>query len=152
MKVVFDTSAIIYLSDFSQFEEIVLPKKVLEEVKDKFSKLKISSLNAKVLEVDEKELEEVKKIAKETGDLPKLSQADLEVLALAKRLNYTIISDDHNIQNLAKKMGLKFLSIFNPAIKKFIKWKKFCKMCKKFYENDKEVCEICGSKLIRVPY
>ena len=33
MKVVLDTSALIYLSDFSQFEEIILPQKVLEEVK-----------------------------------------------------------------------------------------------------------------------
>ena len=151
MKVVLDTSALIYLSDFSQFEEIILPQKVLEEVKDEFSKLKTSSLNAKILKANEKELEEVRKIARETGDLSKLSPTDLEVLALAKRFNYTIISDDHNIQNVAKKMGLKFLSVFNPAIKKFIKWKKFCKMCKKFYESDKEVCEICGSKLIRVP-
>jgi len=153
MKVILDTSAIIYLSNFSQFEEIILPKKVLEEVKDEFSKLKLSIFeNAKILEAGKKELEEVKKIAKNTGDLSKLSQTDLEILALAKKFKYIIISDDHNIQNLAKKMGLKFLSIFNPSIKKFIKWKNFCKMCKKFYENDKEVCEICGSKLIKIPY
>ncbi len=149
MKVVLDTSAIIYLNDFRSFNEILSVEEVLEEVKDKISRIKLSALNLKVEEPKEKFLEEVKRIATETGDIEKLSSTDLKVLALAREENCTIISDDRNIQNVAKKLGIKFISIFNKKISKFIVWGKYCRNCKRFSED--EICSICGSKTERKP-
>ncbi len=150
MKVVLDTSAIIYLSDFRNFDEILTAQEVVDEVKDKISTMKLSTLKLKILEPSTATIEKIKKTAKETGDLEKLSNTDLKVLALGKENNCTIISDDRNVQNVAEKIGLKYISIFSGKITKMITWKKFCNNCKKFYEK-KDTCPVCGAKLSRIP-
>jgi UPF0271 protein len=149
MKVVLDTSAIIYLNDFRMFEKIFTVKEVIEEVKDKISTVKLSGLNPKIIEPSTKAVEDVKKAARETGDLEGLSQTDLKVLALAKEKNLTIISDDRSIQNVAEKLGISYISVFVKKITKLIIWKKFCKNCREYYEKGNS-CKICGGKLIRV--
>jgi len=151
MRVVLDTSAIIYLQDFRKFDEIFIPTLVVEEVKDKLSTIKLEALNAKKLEPQKNFLEEVKAIAKKTGDLEKLSNTDLQVLALAKELNATIISDDYNVQNVAKRLGIEFLPVFSKGIKKIFFWKKYCPSCKKFFKSNLKECPICGTKLKRLP-
>ncbi len=150
MKVVLDTSAIIYLNDFRKFDEILTVQEVVDEVKDRTTAMKLSGLSFKIFEPSKAAIEEIEKTAKETGDLEKLSDTDVKVLALAKENNCTIISDDRNIQNVAEKLGIRYVSIFNEKITKLITWKRFCKNCKKFYDR-KEVCAICGEKLARVP-
>lgn len=148
MKVMLDTSGLIYLNDFRIFEEIFTVPEVIDEIKDKFTSLKLSSLKIKVVKPLEKEVKEIKEIAKETGDLEKLSETDLKVLALAKEKNLTIISDDRNIQNVAEKLKIKYVSVFSKKITKLIVWRKYCKNCKKFFEGYK--CPICGGQLIKI--
>jgi UPF0271 protein len=149
MRVVLDTSAIIYLNDFRKFEEILTVQEVVDEVKDKISSIKLSSLKLKIVEPSEKVLGEIKDAARESGDLEKLSETDLKVLAAARESNSEIISDDRNVQNVAEKLGIKYVSVFNKKITRLITWKNYCKNCKKFF--DKKNCPICGSKLTRVP-
>ncbi|MEM7821307.1 MAG: PIN domain-containing protein [Candidatus Aenigmatarchaeota archaeon] len=150
MRVVLDTSSLIYLTDFRNFEEMFTVNSVIEEVKDRMTKMKLSALEIKVVEPKKEIIEEIKKIAIETSDLKKLSSTDIEVLALAKEKNCTIISDDRNIQNVAEKIGIGYVSIFSEKIKKLITWGNYCKNCKKYFEKEKE-CPICGEKLIRFP-
>src|SRR4030042_5690148 len=102
MKVVLDTSAIIYLNDFRKFDEIITVQEVVEEVKDKVSSMKLSGLRFKVVEPSKEEIDEIKKIAKETGDLEKLSITDIKVLALAKEKTCSVISDERNGKNIAE--------------------------------------------------
>jgi UPF0271 protein len=147
---VLDTSAIIYLQDFRKFEEIFIPSLVVEEVKDRLSTMKLEALNAKTLEPNKKFLEEVKSVAKKTGDLEKLSRTDIQVLALAKELKATIISDDYNIQNVAKKLNIQFFPVFSKGIKEMFFWKKFCPACKRYFKKNLKECPICGTKLKRV--
>lgn len=149
MKVVLDTSAIIYLNDFRQFDELLTVQEVADEVKDKISSMKLSSMNLKIVEPAKKILNEIKATAKETGDLEKLSKTDIKVLAAAKENGCTIISDDYTIQNVAEKLGMDYISIFSKKIERLISWKRYCKSCKRFFENEKE-CPRCGSKLVRV--
>lgn len=150
MKVVLDTSAIIYLNDFRKFDEILTVQEVVEEVKDKVSSMKLSGLRFKVVEPSKTAIDEIKKIAKETGDLEKLSNTDIKVLALAKEKNCTVISDDRNVQNIAEKLNIKYVSIYNEKITKLIVWKKFCRNCRKKYEKG-NVCNVCGAELVRIP-
>jgi UPF0271 protein len=149
MKIVLDTSGLIYLNDFRNFEEIFTVPEVLEEVKDKITSLKLSSLKIKVVKPSEEVKKEIEKVAKETGDLEKLSKTDVEVLALAKEKKLTIISDDRNVQNVAERLGIKYISIFSRKISKLIIWGKYCKSCKKFFEGF--YCPVCGEKLIKIP-
>jgi UPF0271 protein len=149
MRVVLDTSAFIYLNDFRSFDEILTVQEVVDEVKDKVSSMKLSSMKIKIVEPAKKVVDEIKSTAKKTGDLEKLSETDVKVLAAARENSCTIISDDRNIQNVAEKLSIVYMSVFNKKISRLIEWKKFCKACKKFYD-DGEQCNVCGSKLTRV--
>jgi UPF0271 protein len=149
MRVVLDTSAIIYLSDFRKFDEMFTVDAVVREVKDKISEIKLSGLKLKIIEPKKETIEKIKKTAKETGDLEKLSETDLEVLAAAVETNSTIISDDRNVQNVAEKIGIECVSVFNKKITKLIIWKNYCKNCGKFF--DEKFCPFCGSELTRIP-
>jgi UPF0271 protein len=151
MRAVLDTSAIIYLQDFRKFDEIFIPALVAEEVKDRLSTMKLEALNAKRLEPDKKFLEDVEAVAKKTGDLEKLSRADIQVLALAKELKATIISDDYNIQNIAKKLKIEFLPVSSKGIKEIFFWKKYCPACKKYFKSELKECPICGTRFKRLP-
>jgi UPF0271 protein len=149
MRVVLDTSAIIYLNDFRKFDEIFTVDSVIREVKDRITAMKLPGLKLKIFEPEKETVQKIKSVARETGDLEKLSETDVEVLAAAVESNSTIISDDRNIQNVAEKLGIKYISVFSEKITKLITWKNYCRNCKKFFE--KKVCPVCGSKLARVP-
>jgi len=149
MKVVLDTSSIIYLNDFRKFDEIITVQDVIDEVKDTKTAMKLSGLKLKIIEPTEKSMRKIKKIAKQTGDMEKLSQTDVKVLATALENESTIISDDRNIQNVAEKIGVNYVSLFSEKITKLITWKKFCSNCKKYFEG--KFCPVCGGELKRVP-
>jgi len=149
MRVVLDTSSLIYLSDFRKFEEIFTVNSVIKEVKDRITALKLSGLELKIVEPKIESINEIKKTAKLTSDLERLSKTDIEVLAAAKEKNCTIISDDKSIQNVAEKLGINYISIFSKKITKLITWKKYCKNCKKFFEGRE--CPVCGGKLVMIP-
>jgi len=150
MRVVLDTSALIYLNDFRNFDEIFTADSVIREVKDRVTKLKLASLRLKIIEPTKDAIKEIEETAKKTRDFEKLSKTDIEVLALAKEFKCTIISDDRNVQNVAEKLGIEYISIFNKKITKLIAWKKCCNNCKKYFEKGKE-CPTCGGELVRVP-
>jgi UPF0271 protein len=150
MRVILDTSAIIYLNDFRSFDEIFTVENVLEEVKDRVSSMKVSVLELKVVEPEKKFLKQVEEVAKDLGDLEKLSETDKKILAVGLEKNCTIVSDDRNIQNVAEKMGVEYISVFSEKITKLITWKYFCPNCKKFFDQ-KDECPVCGEKLKRIP-
>ncbi|MFH8086966.1 MAG: ribonuclease VapC [Candidatus Aenigmatarchaeota archaeon] len=149
MRVVIDTSGLIYLNDFRSFDEIFTVPEVIEEIKDRLTSFKFSTLNIRVENPLEKSIKEIEETAKKTGDLEKLSKTDIKLLALTKEKKISIVSDDRNIQNVAEKIGIKYISIFSKKISKLITWKKYCKNCKKFFQG--KVCPICGMKLIKIP-
>ena len=150
MKVVLDTSAIIYLNDFRMFDEIFTVNDVLGEMKDKINTMKLSGIELKVIDPEDSSLNEVKKFAKKTGDLEKLSKTDIKILALAKENKLDIVSDDYSIQNVAQKLGIKYISLFNKKITKSIEWRSYCNNCKRFHENA-DTCPKCGNQLIKKP-
>ncbi|MEM5766479.1 MAG: PIN domain-containing protein [Candidatus Aenigmatarchaeota archaeon] len=151
MRVVLDTSAIIYLQDFRKFNEIFIPPLVKEEVKDKLSSIKLEALEARIIEPEENFVRKIKEIAKKTGDLERLSNTDIQVLALAKQIDAIVISDDYNIQNVAKGFGIKYLSIFSKGIRELYFWKKYCAVCKKYFKQNLKECPVCGARLKRLP-
>lgn len=150
MKVALDTTAIIYLNDFRMFDEIFTVSDVVDEVKDKINILKLSGIKLKVIDPMESSVKEVEETAKETGDLEKLSKTDIKILALAKENGLDIVSDDYNIQNVAEKIGIRYISLFSQKITKLIRWGNYCDNCKRFFE-DRTVCQTCGNKLVRKP-
>ncbi len=122
-RIVLDTTALIFLNDFSPFKEIYTVQEVVEEVKDRLTSMKLTSLlkRLKIVDPNKDAVEEVSYIAEKTGDIEKLSKTDIKVLALAKQLTCPIMSDDYAIQNVAGHAGIKYISIFNKGIKSWSK-------------------------------
>lgn len=148
MKAVLDASAFIYLNDFRMFDDVFTVYDVIREVKDKINSIKMSGVNVSVIDPGKHAVQSVRQAAKETGDLSKLSETDVEILALAKEKNLSVVSDDYSVQNVAEKLGLTYISLFNKKITKAIRWSLYCEKCKKVYDNA-TVCAKCGGSLVR---
>ncbi len=161
---VLDTSAFIGGFDpFSIGEEQVAPPLVEEEIRRnsmrtvRFSTA-VESGRIRIIEPTLETIDEVKASATSAGDSFYLSKTDLQVLALAlefKRRGYDpqIVTDDYSIQNIAKKLDLRFVSMITFGIRRFLTWIRYCPAChKKYPANHKgTVCEICGTELKRKP-
>lgn len=100
----------------------------------------------------------VKTSAKLVGDVFFLSEADLQVLALALELKTTghspfIATDDYSIQNVANQMGIEFTSLATFGIRFRLQWMRYCPACRKRYPADYKYkrCEVCGTELKRKP-
>jgi UPF0271 protein len=89
--------------------------------------------------------------AQETGDDRRLSNADIEIVALALDINKKhdheaiILSDDYSIQNVASTLGLQFQGFLQKEITKKFKWVSRCPGCGKQFNEIKKICPICGT-------
>ncbi len=127
-------------------EEVIIPRGVLDEVKDKPIEFEVY----KILDVDKKYVKDVKRIARRTGDLKVLSPVDLEVIALALQEDAIIVTDDYAIQNVASSMGLKYQTVQMKGIKEVRRWKWRCTSCGRYFRKYYSECPVCGGKLRRV--
>jgi UPF0271 protein len=103
-------------------------------------------------------MNKVKASAKLVGDAFFLSEADLQVLALALELETmghtpSIATDDYSIQNVANQMGIEFASLATFGIRFHLQWIRYCPACHKRYPADYKSnrCEVCDTKLKRKP-
>ncbi|RLI12369.1 ribonuclease VapC [Candidatus Bathyarchaeota archaeon] len=103
-------------------------------------------------------MDKVKAAAKVVGDKFFLSDADLQVLALALELKtkgYSplVATDDYSIQNVANQMKIKFASLATFGIRFRLEWVRYCPACHRRYPSDYkfETCEVCGTRLKRKP-
>lgn len=88
--------------------------------------------------------------AAKTGDLPRLSPVDLDVIAIAINSNETLYTDDYSMQNVCRFLGLDFQPVFNQKSKKQWLWQLKCIGCRATKEIEiekEETCEICGSPM-----
>jgi UPF0271 protein len=96
-------------------------------------------------------IEKIKKTANESGDAGRLSNADIEVLALAYEISLkkeeepVILTDDYSIQNVANILNINFVSIDQSGITERFKWACRCRGCGKKFKENISVCPICGS-------
>jgi UPF0271 protein len=100
----------------------------------------------------------VKASANLVGDAFFISEADLQVLALALELKAmghspSIGTDDYSIQNVANQMGIEFTSLATFGIRFRLQWIRYCPACHKRYPADYKHnrCEVCGTELKRKP-
>ncbi len=103
-------------------------------------------------------LREVREASRRVGDVRYLSEADLQVLALAlelksRGLNPLIVTDDYSIQNVANQVNVNFTSLMTYGIRFRFNWILYCPACYRKYPSDYKFksCEVCGTKLKRKP-
>ena len=150
VKLILDSSAIINGFKCSSSDQILISNSVVNELKKGRSSKEIGylvALGAKIRRVHKKFLDVVEERAKETGDIGRLSRADINVIGLALQEKGTIVSDDYSIQNLAHYMNIDFLSIAEKGIKEEFSWRYRCSGCGRYYRRHMDVCPICGSKI-----
>ena len=102
-------------------------------------------------------LEEAKRVASQSGDLPRLSNVDLDVLALALGLQAHLVTDDYRLQNAYRSAGGEVSGVANATSAAVWLWSLRCTGCRAEFpvpENaerskNKDVgsCDRCGSPL-----
>ncbi len=139
---VMDSSAIFRKK---QYEHMVTVPEVVEEVKDEDSKLFLSLMDIKVEEPSEEAVSKVREVAAKSGDIYKLSNTDIKLIAKALDLDHSVlVTDDYAIQNVASLLSIKVDNILQPTISTTYKWVRVCKGCKRATEH--KICPICGSE------
>lgn len=162
--VVLDTSAFIAGFDPAAVDDDLYSVPAVEEelAAKSLSRLRFDAAvergRLKVREPSSHYLEVVKRSSKEIGDMLFLSEADLQILALAMELKEgghapTIVTDDYSIQNVAEELGVAFTPLVTYGIRYLLHWLLYCPACRKKYPSDysSDRCEICGTRLKRKP-
>ncbi len=139
---VLDASAIILRK--AVFQEMITVPEVIQEIKDEDSRLYLDVVSIKVEEAEDEFIHRVMEIAKKTGDVERLSDADIKLLAKALEVNGIIVTDDYSIQNVARKLGLRYENVMQKGIEKEFKWIRVCRGCRRITER--KICEVCGSE------
>jgi UPF0271 protein len=162
--IVLDTSA--FVAGFDPFslgdEQFTVPKVEEEIRRNSMIKMRleiaIESGKLKVKTPTQDSQVRAETYGNRAGDSSKLSETDKQLLALAfemKAAGYTpqIVTDDYSIQNVAKKMGIEFLSLATLGIKRLLEWIRYCPACYKEYVADSKFkeCQVCGTELKRKP-
>jgi UPF0271 protein len=162
--IVLDTSA--FLAGFDPFslgtEQVTVPKVEEEILRNSMIKMRfetaIESGKLKVKTPSQEFTNAAKTSASKVGDAFKLSEADMQLLALAIELKtegYTpqIVTDDYSIQNVATQMGIGFLALATFGIKRLLEWIRYCPACHREYPANCKTkeCQVCGTELKRKP-
>jgi rRNA maturation endonuclease Nob1 len=98
----------------------------------------------------------VHEISSKVGDVAMLSNADIDVLALAldlkkSGLSPAIVSDDYAIQNVCETLEIEHASLATFGIARKFDWIYYCPACFRRYriEDADQTCSVCGTSLKR---
>ena len=86
--------------------------------------------------------------ASSTGDLPRLSPVDLEILAIALATGQTLFTDDYSLQNVCRHLNHPFEAVSNKRSQEQWSWELRCIGCRATKKADSQVeqeCDVCGS-------
>lgn len=105
--------------------------------------------NLAIMEPDEKSVATVVAAAKKTGDIAKVSKADVSILALALEHDATLASDDYAVLNVASVLQVKVAPSTGKGIKETRKYITYCSACGKAFSPQQKECPLCGNALKR---
>ncbi|MDR0790964.1 MAG: nucleic acid-binding protein [Methanomassiliicoccaceae archaeon] len=147
MTLILDSSALFSMEDLPH-DDIAVPGGVIDELrKYKDSRLDRWGDLLRVSECTKASLSKVRDITVKSGDIGRLSDVDMSVIALAVDLGGIVMTDDFSIQNVCRIMGIEYRSVATDGIKKIEKWNYKCNGCGKWYKEKSNDCPICGSSM-----
>ncbi|MDG6224329.1 MAG: DNA-binding protein [Candidatus Thermoplasmatota archaeon] len=152
MKTVLDASAILSgrLSSLQGMEAYITPEVVQEIRKGRPHDILERLLDSGLIIASAPDRGPALDAARSTGDLPHLSDADISVIALAREISAVVITDDFRVQNVLNSLNLRFEpagEIGDRSIKERWTWTFRCTGCKRYYEDARHDCPVCGSPL-----
>lgn len=87
----------------------------------------------------------VDETAGKAGNLGRLSAADRSLLALAVETGGTLVTDDHTMLDVAKRLRLTTQTVSTDGIKDTKQWRPRCSGCGRWFDEDPGDCPVCGS-------
>ncbi len=146
---VLDTSVLYYGKDLPVDRELVITPGVVRELTKEGMGQRLELLMATRIRVSSpshKSLTRVKEAAEKTGDSRRLSETDVELLALAEDLGYELLTDDYSIQNVARTIGISARGLDQEGIREVFEWEAKCRGCGRLLPADVKECPVCGSQ------
>ena len=155
---VLDTAALLHWPIERCREQIVsvLQHEELARVDEQRSFL-IEGLEMDWQTASEEQRSVVEEIAATTGDLPRLSDVDLDLLALALVNKTNLITDDYRMKNVAREAGIEVQGVLTKGGNKSWKWVLRCIGCRqtetvandahRSKKDDVKECDRCGSPM-----
>lgn len=146
---VLDTSVLYYGKDLPPGRELVISPGVAKELNKEGMGERLELLLAtrvRVSSPSRRSLEKVMEAAEKTGDSRRLSEVDIEILALAHELDYQLLTDDYSIQNVARTMGIDARGLDQKGIREVYEWDSKCRGCGKILPPNAKECPVCGSQ------
>jgi len=147
---ILDTAAFLAGMNLDLSSEIFSTPRVMDEVNKGRPAKRLEILKDAGLQVFQPDNEIVKFVqekAASSGD--RLSDTDMEVLALALEKDGTLVTDDYSLQNVASILGIEFIPVEKPGIKEERTWIFICQGCKRKFQKEMDECPVCGSALRR---
>ncbi len=144
---VLDSSVFIYGVKVSG--DLYTVPQVVQELRSVGADVTLQALLNEGLKIEsplEKDVNAVMEKAKSTGDYPRLSPADIDVLAKALQIGGTLVTDDYSVQNVAARLGIKTKAIRQERIKRVLTWRHRCVGCGRIYKTE-TTCPVCGSEV-----
>ncbi|UPW01324.1 NOB1 family endonuclease [Halorussus gelatinilyticus] len=146
---VLDASA--FINEYHTTEDIATIPMVREELEDesayRFDAMEGSGMHIHIPQ--DGAVERVRRAAEETGDFEELSTTDVRLIAAAFELDARLVTDDYAMQNVAEHMDVSVEVIAQDGISEQRNWKFQCQGCGREFDENKDRCPICGSKLTR---
>ena len=150
----------VYIADSSVFilgmplpsrvqNRIITTPEVIAELKDIKSKTVFEAALLSGVEVEPPLphlITEVKSHASRTGDIERLSDTDIGILAKALEHGGILCTDDYAIQNVAESLGIETEPILQDGIKETFEWGRRCKGCGRRFGSEIRICPVCGSE------
>jgi UPF0271 protein len=147
VRYVLDTSALFSMQDLPEGEAYTTPGVIAELKKYEDPRVRYWLELLHVSEPSKDSVRAVRAAAERTGDDARLSQVDVEILALAKDLGGTLLTDDYSIQNVAQTINLPYHTVGAKGIKEVFRWKYRCTGCMRVWDKNYPECPVCGSPL-----
>ncbi len=134
------SKGIVATSQLQELEKVSVEKSML-----------IESIDLVWVSPDEINLKKAKEAASNSGDLTKLSNVDLDLIALCFQFNEELYTDDYRIQNTLTKAGKAWKSVIQKGIADVWVWMQICTGCGKSKiskaDSEESNCNHCGSSL-----
>ena len=158
MERVLDTAALLHWPPDRLNDGVCAPSQRVElERLSPARAMLVEAVNIEWRPVSKAAMEQAVAAATVSGDLPRLSDVDLDVLALALEANAVLYTDDYRMQNTHKLAGGAVEAVVNVASKHVWIWEQRCTGCGAVSAVDGEVkrskhdvvgeCRVCGSAL-----
>lgn len=146
---VLDTSALLAGRPLGPGEETLVPAAVVAELRpggrDRRHLDHLLAAGARVVEADPQACERVRAEARNGGEAPRLSQADVEVLAVALALGAELATDDYTLQNVARRLAIPIRPVQMKGITEEFRFLPRCTGCRRMLDHPAEECPVCGS-------